>query len=196
MSSLCTRFTGWQVYVDCWLLWEIMYTHIRIISSVTCTPVKLPPHVPSADTHTESYNNYWDSSLVVGNEWMRQCTAHPCSILATPQKRIFKMLKEGLPIVTALFIPPTERCKERGHWANVFCFLSSLHLLSPATTTVFGSICHLSIDLLLSNTVSPVSACLSIWLERFPGTQKRRQAWDLLVFNSSMDGRFVSCYRE
>jgi hypothetical protein len=42
--------------------------------------------------------------------------------------------------------------------ANVFCFLSSLPLLPPATTAVFGSYtCLLS-----TNTVSPVRACLII----------------------------------
>jgi hypothetical protein len=50
--------------------------------------------------------------------------------------------------------------------ANVFCFPSSLPLLLPATTAVFGS--YLS-SLFSSNTVSPVRACQS-WanLDRTP----------------------------
>ncbi len=39
------------------------------------------------------------------------------------------------------------------------------------------------ISLLLTNTVSPVRACLIICRERFCGTQKRRRSWGLLVFN-------------
>ncbi len=56
---------------------------------------------------------------------------------------------------------------ESCHWliysyngANVFCFLSSLPLLPPAT-------------------VSPVRACLSMWLERFRGSQKEDELWPL-----------------
>jgi hypothetical protein len=37
---------------------------------------------------------------------------------------------------------------------------------------VFGSYLSIVISLLLTNTVSPVSACLSIWLEMFSGSQK------------------------
>jgi hypothetical protein len=51
--------------------------------------------------------------------------------------------------------------------ANVFCFLSSLSLLLPATTTVFGS--YLLSLYSKPNTVSPVWICL---LERFRGSQK------------------------
>jgi hypothetical protein len=52
--------------------------------------------------------------------------------------------------------------------ANVFCFLSSLSLLPPATTTVFGS--YLSSLYSKPNTASPVWICL---LERFRGSQKQ-----------------------
>jgi hypothetical protein len=52
---------------------------------------------------------------------------------------------------------------------NVFCFLSSLPLLFPATIAVFGSY-------LLTNTESPARACLSIYWRGFVGAQKRR-AW-------------------
>ncbi len=74
--------------------------------------------------------------------------------------------------------------------ANVFCFLSSLPLLPPATTAVFVS--YLSSLYILTNTVSRVRACLSIWSERFYGSQKEDETGPLsklfldvlLVFSS------------
>ncbi len=54
----------------------------------------------------------------------------------------------------------------------IFYFLSSLPLLPPATTAGFWVLPVIS--LLLTNTVSPLRACLCliIWWERFRGTQK------------------------
>ncbi len=75
------------------------------------------------------------------------------------------------------------------HWpnltngANVFCFLSSLPLLPPF---YHSSVRLLSLYFLTSN-VSLVRACLSMWLERFRGSQKRRRAWVLLVVNFLMN---------
>ncbi len=65
--------------------------------------------------------------------------------------------------------------------ANVFCFLSSLPLPSHQ-----GSVWLLpNISLLITNTVSPLLACLSIWLERFHGNQKEDECGPLCI-NSSM----------
>ncbi len=64
----------------------------------------------------------------------------------------------------------------RGRWtafvlastngANVFCFLSSLPFLPPATTAVFGPYMP------FLYTVSPVRACLSIWWRGFVGAKE------------------------
>ncbi len=63
------------------------------------------------------------------------------------------------------------------NWANVFCFPSSL----PCH---HGSFWDLPvITLLLTKTVSPVRPCLTIWWERFRGTQKMQTIVGLLVFN-------------
>jgi hypothetical protein len=71
--------------------------------------------------------------LLIMSEW--DSAQHtPCSILAPPQKRIFKMLKEGLSIVTALFIPLTKRCKERGQ-----CILFSV-VFTPPLPSHHGSV--------------------------------------------------------
>ncbi len=64
---------------------------------------------------------------------------------------------------------------------NVFCFLSSLPLLLPATSAMFGSYLP-AISLLLTNPVSPVWFCLIIRWERFCGTQKKTIV-GILVFN-------------
>jgi hypothetical protein len=50
---------------------------------------------------------------------------------------------------------------ELGNGTNVLCFLSSLPLLPPATTVVFGSYLPV-ISLFLTNIVSSVRACLII----------------------------------
>ncbi len=55
--------------------------------------------------------------------------------------------------------------------------------------------CHLCISLLLTNTVSPVRACVSIWLERFRGTQKEDDRGPLSI-NSSLDWRLHFVNRE
>ncbi len=54
--------------------------------------------------------------------------------------------------------------------ANVFCFFV---VFIPPPPSQHGSDWLLPvISLLLTNTVSPVRACLSTWLERFRGNQK------------------------
>ncbi len=56
---------------------------------------------------------------------------------------------------------------------KVLCFLSSLPSSRPPPPRQLGSVWLISvISLLLTNTVSPVRACLSIWLGRFRGSQK------------------------
>ncbi len=68
--------------------------------------------------------------------------------------------------------------------ANVFCFLSSLPLLPPSH---HGSLWLLPvISLLLTNTVSPVKACLSILWKWFRGTQKEDDRGPLII-QSSLD---------
>ncbi len=65
----------------------------------------------------------------------------------------------------------------------IFVFCRLYPLLHPATTAVFGSIWVLHvISLLLTNIVSLVQACLSIWRERFLGPKMKKIA-GLLVFN-------------
>ncbi len=82
----------------------------------------------------------------------------------------------GVFIVHSSMIQLEERnsvfrcCSFAANGAYVFCFLSSLPLLPPA---IHGSVWVLPvISLILTNTVWPVRACLSIWWERFRGTQK------------------------
>ncbi len=63
----------------------------------------------------------------------------------------------------------TREAGGRATGANVFCFLSSLPLLPQAITVVMAPKCHLST---LNWQCIPLRACLSIWLERFRGSQK------------------------
>ncbi len=70
-----------------------------------------------------------------------------------------------------------------GTGANVFCFLSSVPLLPPATMAVFVS--YMSyIYSFFSNSVSPVRACLSIWLEKFRGIPKEDDRGPLSIQSS------------
>jgi hypothetical protein len=53
---------------------------------------------------------------------------------------------------------------------------------SPPSHGHHGSVWLLYvISLLLTNTVSPVRACLIIWWERFRGTQKEDDRWPLSI---------------
>ncbi len=85
---------------------------------------------------------------------------------------------------------------------SVHCLLTPLTTLSPVlltltsneTNVVFfyvvfipfppdhntSNVCHLSLSL-LTNTVSPVQACLSIWWERVRGNQKENNRWPLNI---------------
>jgi hypothetical protein len=72
-------------------------------------------------------------------------------------------------------------CSSTGPMYFVFC---RLYPFPPATTAVFGYYLPV-ISLLLYNTVSRVRAFLSIWLERFRGSQKEDERGPL-IFNSSM----------
>ncbi len=63
-----------------------------------------------------------------------------------------------------------------GKGADVFCFLSSLPLL-PAAITACSVWLLPVISLLLTNMVSRVGACLSIWFGEVSWEPKRRQAW-------------------
>ncbi len=75
------------------------------------------------------------------------------------------------------------------------CFSTSTFILRsflfyvvfiPSPPSHYGSVWVLPvISLFLTNTVSPVQACLTKWWERFRGTQKEDECWPLLlVFNS------------
>jgi hypothetical protein len=66
---------------------------------------------------------------------------------------------------------------------NVFCFLSSL---SPPPPSHPDSVWLPVISPLLINTVSPVRACLSIWLERFRGSQKEDERGALSIHSSML----------
>ncbi len=68
---------------------------------------------------------------------------------------------------------------------NVFCILSSLPLLPPATTAMFGFYNLPVISPLLTNTVSPVRACLILWRDtgEISWEPKRRRLVALLVFS-------------
>ncbi len=65
------------------------------------------------------------------------------------------------------------------------CILFSV-VFTPPPPFHHSSVRLLSLYFLTSN-VSPVRACLSMWLERFRGSQKRRRAWVLLVVNFLMN---------
>jgi hypothetical protein len=67
---------------------------------------------------------------------------------------------------------------------NVFCFLV---FFTPSPSRHYGSVWVLPvIPLLLTNTVLPVRAFLSIWLERFRGTQKEDECGPLTVVFSPL----------
>jgi hypothetical protein len=71
----------------------------------------------------------------------------------------------------------------------VFCRLYSSSPRPPSSVWLL----HV-ISLLITNTVSLVRACLSIRLERFPGTQKEDDRGPL-IFNSSMGAEIFSEFR-
>ncbi len=89
----------------------------------------------------------------------------------TPQRR--RRLQEavgefGFSYSHREMISIEEKTRNHTNGSNVFCFPSSLH---PPPPSHHGSGWLLPvISLLLTNTVSPVRACLSIWWERLRGT--------------------------
>ncbi len=75
--------------------------------------------------------------------------------------------------------------------ANVFCFSV---VFTPPPSTHHGSVWLLPVSsLFLTNTVSQVRVCLSIWLERFRESQKVWTSVGLSVFNSSMVTTVCQC---
>jgi hypothetical protein len=70
-----------------------------------------------------------------------------------------------------------------------FIFLSSLPLLHHDSIWVLPVI-----SLLLANTVSPVRACLIIWLERFCGTLKEDDRWPLSIQSSLVHNKEASLF--
>ncbi len=60
-------------------------------------------------------------------------------------------------------------------------------VFTPPSSSNNGSVWLLPvISLLVNNTVLLVRACLSIWLERFRGSQTEDKRWPLEVFNPLM----------
>jgi hypothetical protein len=89
-----------------------------------------------------------------------------------------KIWSEGTEGVSDLSANPREICVSvAGAMAFVFCRLFPFSLQLPRQC--LGPTCHLSI--LLTNAVSPVRACISIWWERFRGTQKKDELEPLCI---------------
>ncbi len=74
---------------------------------------------------------------------------------------------------------------EFGGWGRVFLFSV---VFTPSTPSHHSNVLLLNvITLLITNTVSPVRACLPIWLKRFRESQKEDER-GLLSIQSSLDG--------